>query len=58
MNHQAAVLILRIEHARINVSANIAAGAAAVAAPPAGEDGGVLVPREEDDKVADEGPDE
>jgi hypothetical protein len=57
MNEQAAVIVLRIQQARDDMGANIAAGAAAVAAP-AEEDGGVLVPREEDDEGADEGADE
>jgi hypothetical protein len=56
-NEQAAVLVLRIQQARTDMGANIAAGAAAVAAP-AEEDGGVPVPREEDDEEDDEGPDE
>jgi hypothetical protein len=56
MNEQAAVLVLRIQQARNDMGVNIAAGAAAVAAP-AEEDGGVPVQLEENDDEDDENDD-
>jgi hypothetical protein len=56
MNEQAAVLVLRIQQARSDMGVNIAAGAAAVAAP-AEEDGGVPVQLEENDDEDDENDD-